>query len=89
MKKSILFATVFFIGATAFSQDTSTTRPMQGEKMNNHMGMHKMKDCIMMENGKPMVMKNGESTALDQEMTLPNGTVVMADGYDKNEKRIN
>ncbi|MDQ2751480.1 MAG: hypothetical protein M3R72_00480, partial [Bacteroidota bacterium] len=44
------------------------------------MGMHKMKDCIMMKDGSPMVMKGGQTMPLSQTMTLPNGTQVMSDG---------
>ncbi len=80
MKKIFAFATVLFISAAAFSQDSSAMRPMGGDSMHHKMGMHKMKDCIMMKDGKPVVMKGMETTPLDQQMTLPNGTVVMADG---------
>jgi hypothetical protein len=51
------------------------------DKMNSKMGMkHKMKDCVMMEDGKMMVMKGGENMAMDQDMTMTNGTMVMTDG---------
>lgn len=43
-------------------------------------GNMKMKDCVMMEGGKMMVMKNGENMAMDQDMTMKNGTMVMKDG---------
>jgi hypothetical protein len=43
--------------------------------------MHKgMRDCVMMEDGKMMVMKGGKTMQMDKEMTLQNGTMVMSDG---------
>ncbi len=85
MKKSIVFAAALIISASAFSQDSSTTRPMGGDSMHHDMGgmgtgMHKMKDCIMMKDGSPMVMKGGQMMPLSQTMTLSNGTMVMSDG---------
>ena len=82
MKKIIGIASILLISASAFSQDSSSMRPMGGDSMHHKMGMgmHKMKDCIMMQDGTPMVMKGGQSTALTDQMTLPNGTMVMTDG---------
>jgi uncharacterized Zn-binding protein involved in type VI secretion len=39
-----------------------------------------MKDHIMMKDGKMMMMKNGKTTAMDTDMTMPNGNMVMKDG---------
>ena len=47
----------------------------QEKKMN-----HKMKDCVMMKDGKMMVTKDGKTMAMDQTMTMRNGTTVMSDG---------
>lgn len=82
MKKIIGIVTILLISASAFSQDSSTMRPMGGDSMHNKMGMgmRKMKDCIMMHDGAPVVMKGGQNTPLTDQMTLPNGTMVMADG---------
>ena len=76
MKKifAVLFITVLTTGA--FAQTDST------------MGkMHKMKlkemikgDCVMMKDGKMMVMKNGQTKDMDKDMTLGNETTVMKDG---------
>ncbi len=52
---------------------------MNGMQKGMH-GMGKMKDCVMMHDGKVMVMKGGQHMPLDQQMTLPNGTTVMTDG---------
>ena len=71
------------VSAYAFSQDSSTMRPMGGDSMgmmNHKMMKGKMKDCIMMHDGTPMVMKGGQTMPLSQTMTLSNGTMVMSDG---------
>jgi len=39
-----------------------------------------MKDCVMMKDGKMMEMKDGKTMDLTNDMTLKNGTVVMANG---------
>ena len=71
----LFFAAVLFTTA-AIAQDTS----MAGHKMNkmNHMKMKK--DCVMMEDGKMMVMKGGKTMGMDKDMTLTNGATVMTDG---------
>ncbi len=84
MKKIIVLALTLTVSAYAFSQDSSTMRPMGGDSMGmmHHKMMKggKMKDCIMMHDGMPMVMKGGQTMTMDQQMTLTNGTVVMTDG---------
>ncbi len=65
-------AFVCTVGAVS-AQDTS------GHKMHK-MGDHKMKDCVMMKDGKVMVMKDGQKSELTDDMTLSNGTTVMKDG---------
>lgn len=90
MKKILSIAAVLFISATAFSQtdsmmnhgqDTTGMGMMHDSMMQKGMhGMGKMKDCVMMHDGKVMVMKGGQHMPLDQQMTLPNGTTVMTDG---------
>ena len=39
-----------------------------------------VKDCIMMEDGKMIVYKNGKSSKMESDMTLSNGTMVSTDG---------
>lgn len=75
MKKIILLLAVSAFSLCLYAQDnrTDTTR--------HHMGkMDKMKDCVVMENGSMMVMKNGETTPMAQDMTMTDGTVVMTNG---------
>ena len=40
----------------------------------------KQQDHIVMQDGKVMIMKNGEMSPMDEEMTMPDGTKVMIDG---------
>jgi hypothetical protein len=40
----------------------------------------KMKDCMMMKDGKMMVVKDGKTMSMNMDMTLGNGTMVMKDG---------
>ena len=46
----------------------------------NKMMNQKMKDCVVMEDGKMMIMKNGKSMSMDKDMKMSNGTMVMTDG---------
>lgn len=87
MKKILCFAAMLLFASFAFAQtdttmqDTTGLRTMHDSMMHQGMkGMHKMKDCMMMRNGKVVVMKGGQTMPLDQQMTLPNGTVVMPNG---------
>eukprot|EP01035_Chromulina_nebulosa_P046622 gene46622-63154_t len=56
-----------------FAQDstTKTHKAMKGKMM---------KDGVKMKEGKLWVIKNGEKSELAQDLTLDDGTVVMADG---------
>ena len=75
MKYLFSFLLVSFLTTIAFAQDKKM------DKMDSKMSMkHKMKDCVMMEDGKMMVMKGGQNMAMDQDMTMSNGTMVMTDG---------
>ena len=87
MKKIFCFIAVLLFTATAFAQtdtsmqDTSGMRMMHDSMMQQGMkGMHKMKDCVMMHDGKVMVMKGGQHTPLTQQMNFSNGSSVMPDG---------
>ena len=54
----------------------------QEKKMDSKMGKmdHKMKDCVMMKDGKMMVTKGGKTMEMDKSMTMSNGSTVMPDG---------
>jgi len=65
MKKIAILFTALLFGTGILAQ----------EKME-----HKMKDCVMMKDGKMMVCKAGKTMEMSEDMTMKNGTVVMKDG---------
>ncbi len=76
MKKLLFLFALLAMGFVLHAQDTSMN------KMDNKAGKmhHKMKDCVMMKDGKMVVMKGGQTMAMDQDMTMSDGTVVTKDG---------
>ena len=79
MKKILFSIAAFTFSAGVFAQDKMMDKKMNPKMgMNHNMGMNK--DCVMMKDGKMMVMKGGNTMAMDQDMTMKNGTMVMADG---------
>jgi ribosomal protein L14 len=71
MKQLLLFFCFGFFALNLSAQ--------QVEKMKSH--KHSTtKDCVMMDNGKMMMMKHGQTMDFTKEMTLKNGTLVMTDG---------
>ncbi len=81
MKKLLVVTLACILSGGIFAQ-TASDKKMDNMNQSGKMakGHMKMKDCVMMEDGKMMVMKNGESMAMDQDMTMKNGTTVMKDG---------
>ena len=81
-----MFILAACVGSTAvFAQDTTTTTThssmQKTHKMGSgKMGSMKMKDCVMMKDGKMMVMKGGEKMAMDSETSFTNGSKVSTDG---------
>ena len=75
MKK--LFIAIFALSLTAgaFAQDSTGA-------VNNSPQMHTMQnhDGVIMKNSKVILMKNGQSAILTQDLVLADGTTVMADG---------
>ena len=71
MKKMICLVATIFMLHMGYSQDTMHHPTDE---------MHKMQDCIMMKDGKVMVMKDGKNTMLQSDTTLKNGTTVMTNG---------
>lgn len=82
MKKlSMLFLTAIICTSAVIAQDTTPTmahKPMGKHKMGHMNGMKE--DCVMMKDSKMMVMKGGKTMAMDQDMTLTNGSVVSTNG---------
>ncbi len=88
MRKLILVFVAVAISAGAYAQADSTSRKMSPRDLNNNKNQNVQnhsvnKSCpdgVMMQNGKMMKVKNGQTTTLDQEMTMSNGTKIMRDG---------
>lgn len=87
MKKLTMFVLAAVICTSAVNaQDTKTTTSSTTTKTSSTMkhkmgGAHKMnKDCIMMKEDKLVVMKGGNTSDMDQSMTLTNGATVNTDG---------
>ena len=81
MKKALvtLFAITLALGV--FAQDSTN-------KMNNMAPKHDMQshEGVIMKEGKLLVMKNGQTTQLTRDMTLDNGTIIMAGGTVKTKE---
>lgn len=88
MKKLILVFAAIAISAGAYAQSDTTHRQMNPREMynqqNQHMQTHPVEksipDGVMMKDGKILMVKNGEFTTLDHDMTLTNGTKIVPDG---------
>ena len=74
MKNLILLVTLFMFALNLNAQNNTKM------KMHHKMMKHSMKDCVMMEDGKMMVTKDGKDMMMDKDMTMTNGTMVMTDG---------
>jgi hypothetical protein len=75
MKKVLVTLIVMTLALGVFAQDSTNAKnkmaPMQN--MQKHEG-------VMMQNGKLLMMKNGQTTQLTTDLTLDNGAVVMTNG---------
>ncbi|MEO8584400.1 MAG: DUF6799 domain-containing protein [Flavitalea sp.] len=82
MKKLLVLATVALLfTCTLSAQENKMDDKMQDSSMSKgKMGHKMMKDCVMMKDGKMMVMKGGENMAMTDNMTMTNGTMVAPDG---------
>jgi hypothetical protein len=81
MKKLIVVLAACTLSAGVFAQDATHKKMHKMEhSMKMGKGDMKMKDCVMMEGGKMMVMKDGKTMDMNEDMTMKNGTMVMKDG---------
>ncbi|MFO7369034.1 MAG: DUF6799 domain-containing protein [Bacteroidales bacterium] len=88
MKKLIIVFAAIAIATCAYTQTDSTDRKMSLVNMNNNQNQNllnnpvgiSLPDGVTMQNGKMMMVKNGQTTILDHDMTMSNGTKVMSDG---------
>jgi hypothetical protein len=77
MKKLICVGSFLLLSGAAVMAQTAGSGSGSGS---GNMMDHKMKDCIMMKDGKMMVMKSGMSMQLMKDTTLKHGVMVMMDG---------
>ncbi len=81
MKKFIVLIAAFVVSAGVYAQDSTSGNMSNGTTNSPGMdNMHQMKDCVMMKDGKMMVMKGGNTMAMTKTMTMKNGTMVTTNG---------
>jgi hypothetical protein len=82
MKKLlVLAAAALLVTCSISAQEKKMDDKMSDSSMSKgKMGHKMMKDCVMMKDGKMMVIKGGEHMDMTEDMTMTNGTTVMADG---------
>jgi hypothetical protein len=73
MKKIIFVLALTLCTGALFAQTGDTS-------MHSKWKMHKMQDCYYMHNGTMMQFIGGQKSALTENKTLANGTVVMTNG---------
>src|SRR5664279_241842 len=80
MKKVLfsLFAITLTLGVFAQDSTNATNKMAPRHNMQSHEG-------VIMKNGKLLMMKNGQTTQMTTDLTLDNGTVVMANGNVKSK----
>lgn len=76
MKNLTLLLATILISLGAFAQGNMATMKTTSATMS----VDKMKDCCWMKDGKMWMMKDGKTMPMTKEMTLTNGTTVMANG---------
>jgi hypothetical protein len=75
MKKVLIAIFALTLATGAFAQDSTGA-------MNNSPQMHKTQnhEGVIMRSGKVILMKNGQSSVLTQDLVLADGTTITADG---------
>lgn len=76
MKKLFLVLATVACSFGAIAQEGK----MQEQKMQSN---QKMKDCVMMKDGKMMIKKDGKMTSMEYDMTMSNGSVISPNGMVK------
>lgn len=89
MKKVFFVTVAMFFSMCLFAQTDPTKNKMQHvdknhnkmtKEMNPQAAYKPFPDGVMMKNGKLMMVKSGNLTIMDHEMSMGNGTKVMSDG---------
>ena len=76
MKKIACMLAALVLTLSISAQDKTDKMDKKGDKAMDQ----KMKDCVMMENGKMTVMKDGKVMDLTSDMSLSDGSMVSANG---------
>jgi len=78
---SILMVVASFTASNSYAQTNMDHSKMDHSNMDHSKMDHsKMDDCCMMKDGKMMVIKDGKTTPMEEEMTMKNGTKCMTNG---------
>jgi hypothetical protein len=72
MKKVLVSLLAMTLTAGVFAQDSTNAM--------NKMAPRQSHEGVLMKDGKLLMMKNGQTTQLTSDLTLDNGTIVMANG---------
>ena len=73
----LLFTMGLFAQAEKAATKTSDQAHPATQQNNTH---HDMKDCVMMKNGKMMMMKGGKTMPMTADMKMSNGTTISPKG---------
>lgn len=77
MKKLFAVIVLALIATGLKAQESKKAMPQAASKSSM---THNMKDCVMMTNGKMMMMKGGKTMPMTSEMKMENGAMVNMDG---------
>ena len=75
-----VFAAIFLLKGYTCADDMRRGDTYTKNETRHARKRHKMKDCLAMENGQMIIIKNGKKMTMDTDMGMPNGTLVMKDG---------
>ena len=74
MKKQFVFIVMVLFSTALFAQQSKTMTPKQTSSKSTM--THDMKDCVMMMDGKMMMMKAGKTMPMSADMKMENGSMV-------------
>ncbi len=78
MKKSLVLFAFLSVCIGAFA--TGTRNPLSPKMIENQEKTSKLKDGVMMKDGKMFVVKNGEESEMIKAVIMSNGTKVLVNG---------
>lgn len=78
MKKIFFTAAIMLLGYGAFAQTETDRKTTQDPATTQQTGRHA--NGYILKDGKVMMVKDGNMSLIQKDITLSNGTVIMADG---------